>query len=568
MKDSSRREFLERTFASALGCAALAGGSAAYAQPTGQRRPNVVLIMTDDQGFGDLGRHGNPHIKTPNLDRLHDESLRFTQFYVCPVCAPTRASLMTGRYNYRTGAIDTYLGRAMMHADEVTMAELLGGAGYRTGIFGKWHLGDTYPLRAMDNGFQESVVHHGGGIGQPSDPPGNRYFDPVLKHNGEAKRYTGYCTDIFTDAAMAFIEQNREHPFFVYLSTNAPHTPLQIAEEYVEPYRAMGLEEETAKVYGMITNIDDNVGRLMKKLSALGVAQDTIVIFLTDNGAQGSRHQPSRYSANQRGRKGSVYEGGIHVPCFVRWPAALEGGKAIDRIAAHIDLLPTFLDACGVACPDELHLDGRSLMPLLAGEATAWPDRSLFFQWHRGDEPEPFRACAVRTQRYKLVDGKELYDLLADLGEQEDVAGQHPDVVAKLRAEYEAWFKDVSETRGYAPPRILLGAPQENPVTLTRQDWRGAQGWSDRDLGHWEVDVVQGGLYDCTLRFTPVRTDTTVTLKLGGLRQQQQVAKGSEACVFREMPLDAGPGRLEAILRFNGRSAGVRYVDVLARQAQ
>ncbi|MDQ3651361.1 MAG: sulfatase-like hydrolase/transferase, partial [Acidobacteriota bacterium] len=262
------------------------------------KRPNVILIITDDQGHGDLGFHGNPKIKSPNIDRLARESTRFVNFYVSPVCAPTRASLMTGRYNYRTGVVDTYLGRAMMHPDEVTLAEMLSRAGYRTGIFGKWHLGDNYPMRPMDQGFEESLIHFGGGIGQPSDPAvpgGSSYFDPVLQHNGKQVKTKGYCSDVYTDAAINFITENRNKPFFTYLAFNAPHTPLQVPRSYFEQYKGMKLDrsefpstghtlpanvdsDTTAKVYGMVTNIDDNLGRLFSKLEELRIADNTILI--------------------------------------------------------------------------------------------------------------------------------------------------------------------------------------------------------------------------------------------------------------------------------------------------
>jgi len=527
---------------------------------TSSRRPNVILIITDDQGYGDLGLHGNEKIQTPNLDRLGRESIQLTQFHVSPVCAPTRASLMTGRYNYRTGVVDTYLGRALMYPEEVTLAEMLAGAGYRTGIFGKWHLGDNYPLRPMDQGFQESLVHLGGGISQPSDPPvpgGSSYFDPVLQHNGRAEQRQGYCTDVFTNAAISFIEENRDRPFFAYLAPNAPHAPLQIDDAHVAPYKAAGLDETTAKVYGMVTNIDENVGRLLAKLKGLGLAENTIVIFMTDNGPQ----QP-RFNAGLRGRKGSVYEGGIRVPCFVRWPAALKPGK-VDRIAAHIDLAPTLLEACGVKPPAGVAFDGKSLWPLLRGEPADWPDRTLYFQWHRGDQPELYRNSAARSQQFKLVDGKELYDLAVDPGEQQDLAGEHSDLVAKMRQGYAGWFRDVSATRGYDPPRILLGTPHENPTTLTRQDWRGPRAdWTPDSLGHWEVQVAQAGTYQITLLLWPNKTPSEVHFKLGGVALHQAVKQGASACAFDGVALEAGPGRLEAWVESQGQSVGVKYVRV------
>lgn len=554
----NRREFLG-TMAAGSATLVLPCRRARAENAQAPRRPNIVLTIADDQGYGDIGYHGNEKIRTPNLDRIASESVRLTQFYVSPVCAPTRASLMTGRYNYRTGVVDTYLGRSMMHPDEVTLAEILAKAGYRTGIFGKWHLGDNYPMRPNDQGFQEALVHRGGGIGQPSDPPGgSSYFDPVLQHNGVEKKYSGYCTDIFANAAMRFIEENRDRPFFAYLATNAPHTPLEIAKSYVSPYLEMGLNETTAKVYGMVANIDENIGLLLARLKKLGLAENTIVIFLTDNGPQ-----QERYTYGLRGRKGTVYEGGIRVPCFVRWPSILKSGRNIDRIAAHIDVLPTLLDACGARTPDGLLLDGVSLLPLLRGQDVPWPDRTLFFQWHRGDVPELYRACAARSQRYKLVNGKELYDIAADPGETKDIAASHPDVVERLRAAYEKWFREVSATRGYDPPRIYLGTRFENPVTLTRQDWRGPRaGWGNDSRGYWDVFVQNAGDYAITLRFAATRTETDVHFRLGKMNLSQTAKTGSETCRFDSVRLETGQGRLEAWLGSDEKSAGVSYVEV------
>jgi arylsulfatase A-like enzyme len=550
-----------RDFLALLGTAPLAASRLSSAQPTG-KRPNVVLVMTDDQGFGDMSCHGNTHLKTPNIDRIAAEGVEFTEFFVCPVSAPTRASLMTGRYNYRTGVVDTYLGRAMMHADEVTLAEILGKAGYATGIFGKWHLGDNYPLRPVDQGFQEALVHKGGGLCQPAGPPGNSYFDPILQHNGKAEKHEGYCTDIFADAAIRFIEANRERPFFVYLPTNAPHGPFLIADEYWKPYKAKGLDDRTAKVYGMVKNIDENLGKLLDRLAELDLERDTIVIFLTDNGPNGRR-----YNCGLRAHKGSVYEGGIRTAFFCRWPARLKAGKKVDRIAAHIDMLPTLCAACGADLPQDTTIDGRNLLPLMEGTAEQWPDRTLFFQWHRGDEPVPFRKAAVRTEEWKLVNGKELYHIPDDPGEKKNVADQHPKVVERLRKAYQAWFKDVSATRGYAPPRIHLGTPHENPVTLTRQDWRGPRaGWGGKALGHWEVKVAQAGVYDIRLRFRRLRQDGEATLKFGDLQRTQAIEKGATQCTFEGVKLPAGPGRLEAwitgALPEADATVGVNYVDV------
>ena len=542
---SSRREWLS---ASAL----------SFLQPPPQR-PNVLILITDDQGYGDLSLHGNPHLCTPNLDSIARGGAQFTQFQVCPVCSPTRASLLTGRYNYRTGVVDTYLGRSMMYPDEVTMAEYLAAAGFRTGIFGKWHLGDCYPLRAIDQGFQEAVVCKGGGISQPSDPPGNSYFNPALQHNGVEKKYQGYCTDIFFSEAMEFISAHRGQPWFCYLAPNAPHDPLEIAEEYVRPFRGKDLSEETAKTYGMVANIDRNAGRLLEKLRALDLERDTILIYLTDNGPQ-----RDRYNAGMRGRKGTVYQGGIRVPFFIRYPRVVKAGLTIDRAAAHIDVMPTILDLCGIVPPkSQPPMDGRSLTPLLRGDASAWTDRTLFTQWHRGDEPQLFRDCAARTQQYKLVNGGELYDLTADPAERNDLAASLPAVAARLRHETEAWFKDVSSTRGYAPPRIQIGAPEEAQTVLTRQDWRGPQAsWDADGLGHWEVRVVRAGRYEVRLRMPALPAAAQAALRIGGKTLEMPVAQGASRAIFTGVELPEGPARIEAALKAGGRTFGPHYVDV------
>ena len=562
----SRRDFLH-TLAGAAAAVPLAGCLNAGRAAGAAKRPNVLLIMTDDQGWGDVGCHGNEKIRTPTMDRLAADGVEMTQFYVQPVCAPTRACLMTGRYNYRTGVTDTYLGRAMMHSDEVTVAEVLGKAGYATGIFGKWHLGDNYPLRPIDQGFQTGVWHLGGGMSQPADPPeSSGYFDAIYQVDGEEKRIEGYCTDVFADACIRFIEANRDRPFFAYLPTNAPHGPLQVPDKYWKPYKEAGIDEKAAKVYGMVENIDDNVGRILKRLDDLGLAERTVVIFLTDNGPTGRK----RYRGGLRGGKGTVYEAGIRVPFFVRWPGVTEAGRKVNTIAAHIDMLPTLAEVCGGAPPKDRTVDGRSLVPLWKGETADWPERTLFFQWHRGDEPQMYRAAVAREPRWKLVmpqtkgePGFELYDIPADPVEKHDVADKHPEVVKRLRASYEAWFRDVSGTRGYAPPRIHLGTDHENPVRLSRQDWRGPKaGWGGKNVGYWEVHVARAGTYTVTLLVDAGKKPRKAVFELGDARAETAVSPGEERCTFRNVSLKAGDGRLQARLEGDGEPVGARYVIV------
>ncbi|HKA06813.1 MAG TPA: arylsulfatase [Gemmataceae bacterium] len=545
-------------------------------------RPNVLIVITDDQGYGDLGCHGNPILKTPNLDAFAKESVQLTHFHVSPVCSPTRSSLLTGRYNYRTGVIDTFVGRSMMHADEVTLAEMLRDAGYRTGLFGKWHLGDNYPLRPQDQGFQEVLTLRGGGLAQPSDPPGGgSYSDPILFHNGKMKKCAGYVTDVLTDAAIDFVARKTDEPFFAYVAYNCPHSPYQVQDADWKPYKGIDLgpdtfpkvgsawstkklnQEEIGKAYGMIANIDMNFARLLGK-----VPENTLVVFLTDNGPGGVR-----WNAGLRNRKGTTYDGGIRVPFYVRWPGQLAAGRKVDTPSAHIDITPTVLEACRVVPPKGVAFDGRSVVPLLKGEKVDWPERHLFFQWHRGDLPEMGRAFAARGPRYKLVQAagvqvgkfepkEELFDIPNDPFEEKDLAAEKPDVVRDLHESYEAWFKDVKATRNFQGPRIHLGSDKENPTVLTRQDWRGPNaGWTAESIGHWDVTVERAGTYRITVDFEPSKEQRTVTVQLGDRKQGTELPAGKTRVVFERLTLTKGEGKLEALVEGEKR-AGPTFVEV------
>lgn len=545
-------------------------------------RPNVIVIMTDDQGFGDLGSAGNPVLETPAIDRLAAESARLSRFYVSPVCTPTRASLMTGRYAYRTRAIDTWIGRAMMDPGEATIAEVLGAAGYRTGIFGKWHLGDCYPMRAMDQGFDESLVHRGGGLAQPSEPRENarRYTDPILFENGEAVQTQGYCTDVYFDAALDFIAADDGRPFFAYIATNAPHTPLHdVPAALYEKYRQADLgtvlppgseqADDVARVYAMIENIDANVGRLLAALDASGEAEDTIVVYLHDNG-----HQQPRFCGGLRGTKGTVYEGGIRSPLFVRWPGRLEPGEERDRFGAHIDVAPTLFELTGVEPPEGLRLDGRSLVPLLRRKGS-WLDRLIVLQAHRGDAPVHGHNAAVRGPRYKLVRATgfsreapapgaawELYDLAADPAETTDLAAVMPEVVERMREFYTRWFYDVSASRpdNYAPPRIVAGSFRARETVLTRQDWRRLADGDGRGAdGRWLLSFAGDHRYDVRVITMRPLADVDVELTVGDVQRRQQVAGPTDTFVFRDLDIAAGNAALRATLTLRGE-AGPRRV--------
>lgn len=512
-------------------------------------RPNIILIITDDQGYGDLGLTGNPHVQTPVIDEFASQSIRFKNFYVSPVCAPTRSSLMTGRYSLRTGIRDTYNGGAIMASDEVTIAEMLKRANYQTGIFGKWHLGDNYPSRPSDQGFDESLIHLSGGMGQVGDittyfKGDKSYFDPVLWHNNLQEAYSGYCSDIFTEQAIQFIENHREGPFFCYLSFNAPHTPLQVPERYYERYReidpASGFsndrrpfpemtekdKEDARKVYAMVTNIDDNLGKLFQKLEELNIEDETLIIFMTDNGPQ-----QQRYRSGLRGRKGSVYQGGVRVPFFIRYPSAFDQDKDVETTAAHIDVLPTLAQICRVELPKGRVIDGQSLLPILEGREEDWADRSLFFYWTRR-YPEPYYNMAIRKGDYKLV-GKtdynpsmedfELFNLRVDPFEQKNIVSENQPAARTLKGELDSLYGAlIASDNLLHPPRIIIGSPSENPVILNRNDAGGQRGiWAQEEVyGKWRVSI-QEGYYNVKFKFIePLKAEGKMYLEANTLVKQ------------------------------------------------
>jgi arylsulfatase A-like enzyme len=552
----------------------------------GSAAPNVLVVITDDQGFGDLGVHGNPILKTPELDAFAKQSVWLKNFTVCPVCSPTRSALLTGRYNYRTGVVDTFIGRSLMRPDVPTLPEGLAKAGYRTGLFGKWHLGDNYPLRPEDRGFQETLWSRGGGLAQPSDHPDadskTAYFDPRLVKNGKEIVAKGYCTDAFTDGAIEFIRKDSKEPFFAYVAYNAPHGPYQVPEEAAAPYRKLKLgadafpnlgqpwagpkvnEREIADAYGMIANIDWNFGRLMKALDERKIADDTIVIFLTDNGPGGVR-----FNSGLRNRKGTVYDGGIRVPCYVRWPKELKAGHVVDLPTAHIDLAPTLLAAAGTRPTSPV--DGRDVGPLLKNGSGNWPGRTIFTQWHRGDAPEKYRAFSARGPKHKLVQAAgvqpnakwqpkyELFDLANDPFEQTDLAAKLPDEVAQLKREYERWFDDVTKL-GFEPARIHVGSDQEPVTRLSRQDWRGPKaGWTPESVGQWEIFVERDGEYEIALRSKSPFTTASIEV-----RDEVAGFKGDSQQKTKTIPITLPKGNvtLKPTVGHDGKTWGPEYVEL------
>ncbi|MDG2220612.1 MAG: arylsulfatase [Rubripirellula sp.] len=486
-------------------------------------KPNVVIVITDDQGYGDLSCTGNPVLKTPNLDGLYAESVRLKDYHVAPTCSPTRSAFLTGHWTNRTGVWHTIMGRSMLRENEVTMGQVFKDGGYATGMFGKWHLGDNYPYRPEDRGFTEVLRHGGGGVGQTPDYWNNAYFDGSYWHNSTPVPVKGFCTDVFFDYAKRFIKQQKQagKPFLAYIATNAPHGPMHSPPEFSEPYQ----EQNTnlANFYGMIANIDQNVGELRSFLDEEDLTKNTIFIFTTDNGSSSG---DKVFNAGMRGKKGSEYDGGHRVPLFVHWPnGGLTGGRDVEPITAYVDVLPTLIDLCNVQPPKGVKFDGTSIADLLHGKATDWPDRILVTDSQRVKDPIKWRKSAVMTSRWRLNNGKELYDIKADPGQKANLADQHPKVVKRLTKFYDQWWTELEPTFANATA-IALGHPAENPTRLTSHDWitTGSTPWNQshirkamnggRNTGFWNVKVHEAGTYVIRLRRWPRESDTAIDASL------------------------------------------------------
>jgi len=460
-------------------------------------RPNIILVMTDDQGYAQQACHGHPWLKTPNIDRLHGQATRFTTFMVAPTCSPTRAAIMSGRHPEKNGITHTILERDRMALDAVTLPQVLKKVGYVSGIFGKWHLGDEDAYQPGVRGFDEVFVHGAGGIGQAykcsnADAPGNKYFDPVIRHNGRFVKTRGFCTDVFFRAALGWIRKQGEagQPFFCYLATNAPHGPFIAPPENRKRFTDLGFTETNAGYYGMIENIDANMGLLMAKLDEWKLSDNTVLIFMSDNGTTGggSDRKGSAelakgypfYNGGMKGLKNSNDEGGSRVPFFVRWPGRIEAGRDVDTLAAHIDILPTLAALAGAPIPEK-QVEGRSLLPLLQTDASVdWADRCIFnhiCRWKTGANPDDFKDVhfSARNQRYRLVGPKragqpELYDMVEDPGQKTNVAEKHPEVVKAMLDAYHQYWKEarplmVNEDAPMSPVRpyhVAYAAQLEN----------------------------------------------------------------------------------------------------------
>ncbi|QQE12696.1 arylsulfatase [Planctomycetota bacterium] len=449
--------------------ASVVSGPVVQAELVGER-PNIILVMTDDQGYATIGRHGHPWLQTPALDQLHDQSIRFTNFHVSPTSSPTRAALLSGRHPMRNGVTHTIAMRDRMSLETVTLAQVLQNAGYATGIFGKWHLGDEDVYQPHNRGFEEVLVHGGGSIGRDetfpgsgADVPGNKYFNPILRHNGMLVQTRGYCTDVFFDAAMGWMKQKQDkgEPFFLYLATNAAHSPYIAPERNQQKYESLGFGKKSAGFYGMIENIDENIGRLIARLEELNLDEDTVLIFATDNGmANGGcgikvkngvlgndqdGNDMRFYNANMRGTKATPHLGGIRSPFFVRWPGKINAGYDIDRMVAHIDVFPTLAAIADAELPEH-QIEGRSMLPLWEDANASWGERVLYThnaRWDINENPDDYqwRNVTIWSERFCLFNGNELFDMKNDPSQTTDVASTYPDLVHAMRESYEAWWK-------------------------------------------------------------------------------------------------------------------------------
>ncbi|QDU89497.1 Arylsulfatase [Pirellulimonas nuda] len=430
-------------------------------------RPNILIVITDDQGYAQLGRHGHPWLRTPHMDRLYDESTRFSRFLVSPTCSPTRAALMTGRHPMRSGVTHTKYERERIPLNAATLPETLKKAGYATGIFGKWHLGDEEAYQPQNRGFDEAFIHGGAVIGMDyagscADAPGNSYFDPVIRHNGSFVKTKGYCTDVFFRAALGWIRRQEQdgNPFFAYIATNAPHGPFIAPAKNASYFRERGMSPDHAGFYGMVENIDENLGEMLARLESWGLLDDTLIIFMSDNGTvqAGADKQGTKvgedaagnamvaFNGGMNGYKGSVSEGGVRVPFFVRWPRKIESNRDIGVPAAHIDLLPTLAEIAGAELPPGL-VEGRSLVSLIDGSEAAWPQRYLIThagRWDPGEEPNDHQwgNFAVRDDRFRFEKNKALYDMHADPRQKHNVILEFPEVAEAMREAYDKWWRE------------------------------------------------------------------------------------------------------------------------------
>ncbi len=571
------------------------------------KKPNVIVFITDDQGYGDLGCTGNPWLKTPNIDAFKQESVSCDDFHVSPLCTPTRGALMTGRRPVRNGAWGVSRARALMRESETTMADIFAANGYRTGLFGKWHLGDNYPYRPTERGFDTAVHHRGGGVGQTPDYWNNNYFDDTYFHNNEPVHHDGYCTDIWFDETMRFIESSGDQPFLAYLATNAPHDPYLVEERYTKPYLDNPDIPHPA-FYGMIANLDENFQRLRDFLTERGQDDNTIIIFMTDNGSSGGCRLDDEgfltqgYNAGLRGKKGSFYEGGHRAPLYMRWPGGnLTGPRNVPGLTAHVDILPTLMELCELDYTDKpLDFDGMSIAPALRGKLQ--PELSTrvhiaHMDMRSGASLDKWRN-AVMQGPWRLVHGTELYNVHDDPGQENDIATKHPEIVQQLREAHERDWEKVEA--GISPyERPILGSDAENPCRLDAFDVMGDIAFvqslvaAGRHVsGDWKVRFAQPGRYRFALRRWPEELDlpiendispevmdsliikwpgniskvlkpTEASLQISGQEYRAKVDSSEKEVVFTCDIAQSGEAELKALFHDDdGKTFGAYYVYV------
>lgn len=481
-------------------------------------RPNVIVIVTDDQGYGDLAYHGNPIVKTPHLDEFAKQSLELTNFHVGTTCAPTRAGIMTGRNANRNNAWHTIAGCSILLEDEEIIPQVFQRNGYQTSMFGKWHLGDNYPFRPHDRGFQEAFYHGGGGVQQTPDYWNNDYFDDTYFRNGVPEKTKGYCTDVWFDEAIAYTKKQKEEPFFMYLALNAAHGPFNVPEKYEQMYADAPLTDIQKRFYGMVSNIDDNFGRLVSHLKETNEFDNTIVIFTTDNGtARGiTKVKDSEeflgYNAGLRGTKGSHYDGGHKVPFFISWPdGGIQQKAKSNDLVAHVDLLPTLAGLVDIPFTAKKQLDGKNMVATLRGEETDTA-RMLVIDTQRNQLPEKGRNPSVMQAEWRLVNGVELYNTLDDPGQENDISEEYPERVKSLQAFYDDWWASIQPDIRYA--EIPIGDKAANPVLITNHDMHTSNNlpWNQVQVrkgeanpeGYYSIKIVEDGAYQFKLyRYSP-----------------------------------------------------------------
>ncbi|MFV1450791.1 arylsulfatase [Maribacter sp. HS] len=454
-------------------------------------RPNVIFIITDDQGYGDVGFHGNTIIKTPNIDALAAKSTELTNFHVGTTCAPSRAGLMTGRNSNRNNAWHTIGGCSILNEEEQTMSEVFQENGYATAMFGKWHLGDNYPFRPHDRGFDNALYHGGGGVGQTPDYWNNDYFDDTYFRNGIPEKFEGYCTDVWFNETIKYIEDQADKPFFAYLALNAPHGPFNVPPEYLDMYADANLTDTQKRFYGMISNVDDNIGKLLKYLETSGKLENTILVFTTDNGTAAGIGKKNGlttgYNANLRGTKSSPYEGGHRVPFLIHWPKGnitSKNQKNSNDLVAHVDILPTFAALCKLAYTPKYYLDGMDVSQVFQSN-TKLEDRMLVVDTQRLQWPKKDRNSCVMQGEWRLVNGDELYNIETDISQTENLSDKFPKRVNNMQAFYDEWWKSTEADMHYAS--IPLNTPNNENVLLTIHDLHS------EDPIPWNQDLIRKG---------------------------------------------------------------------------